>query len=87
MDEKIFDKVREMERNLTFYEHAIGVLTCSLAKGTMQAIVMNGSYEAKKLVKELNDEVKKIVEQKREGLNIKLSEAGMIDECEVTRLS
>lgn len=65
MDEKLFDKIIEMQRNLSFYEYAIGVMTSSLSKGSMQALVMNGSYSANALVKGLNDQIKKVVEMEK----------------------
>lgn len=64
MDENIFDKIREMERDLAFYEHAVSVLSSSLSKGSMQALVLNGSCRAVQIVKDLNAQIKKVVERK-----------------------
>lgn len=64
MDENIFDKIREMERDLAFYEHAVSVLSSSLNKGSMQTLVLNGSCRAVQIVKDLNDQIGKVVERK-----------------------
>ncbi len=63
MDENIFDKIREMERDLAFYEHAVSVLSSSLNKGSMQTLVLNGSCRAVQIVKDLNAQIKKVVER------------------------
>lgn len=64
MDENIFYKIREMERDLVFYEHAVSVLSSSLNKGSMQTLVLNGSCRAVQIVKDLNDQISKVVERK-----------------------
>lgn len=65
MDETIFNEIRAMERDLTFYENAICAMISSLRKNSMQAFANNGSYPARELVKELNQEIKKVVERNK----------------------
>jgi hypothetical protein len=64
MDENMFNKIREMERDLAFYEHAVSALSSSLNKGSMQTLVMNGSCRAVQIVKDLNDQIRKVVGRK-----------------------